>query len=506
MVNAPNFPFNQIFNPDPEYKNLLHPKPLCHRFYNGMNTLGTTVDQNVNKACWHGKVLMVITKGILATGYCLNMVIGVVEVIAALSFFLPTFILSNSTFNKTKVLSYGQNAIIILHQLKRSLSSRKIISKYHSLNAISSHAIHIMAALYAQRLFFEYKNQFNDQVYPREFIKAIRILIESSSLTAQDIRKAAVRDLALGNRIRNNEDILLRDLLQVNLNRNLQAFLQDNPHQRAILNQFTFDRFLHDQVYSRELLNLLGIHKIFNEAFNDCAPGGPFNIHVLFDPDRYIAFDLPQRPVQAPLEPDQVYGAIQNENDKNYQNALKDLIKKSFIELHDHPALLVRMLSNKKDEAESIKDGREELITFSATQQVANYAQLKELESLVACPKKFETENLQQYNNRYELLQEAKALLNKLRKKEKQILVEKLLRMGDFDLDAQGLSEDRKKIVQELFNAIGNLALKLHKGPLATEKIVNIDRLNQEDVHAAYNVRNLFQEACRQAEEKITAR
>lgn len=188
-------------------------------------------------------------------------------------------------------------------------------------------------------------------------------------------------------------------------------------------------------------------------------------------------------------------------DDKKYQDDLGALIKKTFIELHDNENL-VRMLSREGD----VEDGRLELTTFSTTIQLANYIQLQEIQADIICPAEFKTNDLMDYNGRGDRLSDAKIRVGQLNDRENQMLIEMLLKTADFDINAQGLAEDRKIFLQQLFNDIGNLAGKLHQGKLLTQKFVDVGQLNRGNFHGAYAAHNLFNGACQDAVKEIEAR
>ncbi len=188
--------------------------------------------------------------------------------------------------------------------------------------------------------------------------------------------------------------------------------------------------------------------------------------------------------------------------DRTYQNQIKDLIKNSFLELHDKSDL-AKMLSDKDIKPEEAqKNGQEKLEAFHAVNPLANYVQLKELESSIECPKEFTSSSLHALNTRHDKVEAARKQLRELNlnDKERGILVEKLLRGGDFDVKAQGLDEKRADLFQKLCNDIGDLSIDLYKGPLTSQRILDFAE------PSGSKVKNISQEAYNEAMEVIESR
>ncbi len=100
----------------------------------------------------------------------------------------------------------------------------------------------------------------------------------------------------------------------------------------------------------------------------------------------------------------------------------------------------------------------------------------------------------------------AKASLNTLSADERTILVNKLLKASAYEIQGQGLGDDRVAIVQKLFNDIGELSGQLHQGHLLIQKYVDLVALEEgvernimDQIQAVYGAMNLFHGACQEA-------
>lgn len=482
MTTVQNFRINmnQINNLPIRDTNLLHLKPLSHQLCRGISYIGTTLQQKAVSNHWRGKVQIGFAKGFVACGYGFNIVIATVEAVVSLVF--ATLALSFHALSKgrftlfqkltLKLCAYNINTILIIG-LQILCLKKWLFSRYRTINVIGNHAIHGASAVISQfiGLGFDHwagRKPASIEEPPQAYLRIVRILVEKSPVIIRETTTAAVHDFSV--HIRNNLE-----------NPHLQAFFQATPGYSQTLSRFTFQRLRENRAYRTELLQLFANYFVLNGVLNN----------------EVIQNDVGQNI--------QVYGA-NNENDKNYQKFLKDSIKKTFIELHDTPEL-VKLLSKEQDEKEAIEDGRVELTTFSATIQLASYAQLQEIENEIACPEAFGIKELQEYNHRRKKILEAKAILVLLNPDEKRILIQKILKTGDFNIkDQPGLGEERAALIQKLFLLIGSLAGELHQGHLLSQKYVNVNLMNAGDVNNAFGAVNLFQGACQEAEKEIANR
>lgn len=479
MNNPPSMLDQLLIPDDPLNTDVLHVKPISHQICRGITYLGTTLQQSANPNHPHGQIRIGFAKGIVATGYVLNTIIALVESIAALTFAALALSLHAATKGRStliqkitlKMCAYYINTLLIATTQIVCLKKGKF-SRHHTLNAAANHAIHATAALAAQFVGFYFdertgRNPVNDDRIPPAIIRALRVIIEIAPTAFFDISTGAARDFAV--HIRNNKN-----------NPSFQVFLRNNPNYEQTLNRFNFTRLLNDQ-YRAELFQLLG--------------------------DYLVEIGILNNQVSLRVNQINAFAVSNNDNDRNYQNSLKDLIKKSCLELHDNPKL-ARMLSKEKEEAAAIEDGRDQLTSFlpAPILPLAHYAQLKELQSAVACPAAFAAKDLQSFNNRHQLIKNARDRLSQLTVDENQILIEMLLKTGSFEIKDQKLTANRIAFIQSLFNDIGTLAGPLHQGLLLSQKYVNTSFMAQGNINEAFGSNKLFNSAWQEAVKEIGER
>ncbi|BBI16977.1 hypothetical protein [Neochlamydia sp. S13] len=471
-----NLVLRQLRYPEASNKNVLHPKPLSHQMCRGITYVGTAMQQHANSRRWHGKIIVVLSKSFVATGYLLNTPMAIIEglVTAALAAIaLAGHILLNARsplFQKItlKLCAHSLNSALIT-DLQVTCLKQGFFSKYHSLNAAASHAIHGISALIPQLIGHTFDRQAGrlptDGSLAPSVIKAIRIALEIAPAALQDISRGLARDFSSS--IRNN----LYD------NITLEIFLRQNPDCIDMLNRLNFES-LRDIHYRLRLLNLVGSYLMQASLLE-----GYQNTHHIYR-----------------------YNVNTHAKDIKYQTHILYLIKAAFIDLYDNEEL-VCLLSKEKDKVKAIEDGRELLETlYNINLQLANYAQLQELRAEIVCPLQFRAVDLKPYNARYQRLVHAKNCLNQLSSEEQAILMKKLLQLGSYDIEKQGLSKKRAKFVQQLFNEIGTLSGELHQGNLLSRTFVDVNILNQGDVYRAFGAENLFVQACQKAIQEIQER
>lgn len=454
----------------------LHVKPVCHRLYQGINLSGTVLQQRANPQHWKGKVIIAVAKGIIASGYVLNTIIAAVESLVAFIFVGIAVSLHALTRGRSllikkitlKMFAYYVNTILVAGTQVICLN-KGIFSRYHALNAIGNQTVYGVAILVAQ--FFGYgfdrwtgRNQIwsdADRNVPDNEARILRIFYkEIVPPVVSSTTRGIARDIAA--HLRNNHN-----------NSAIQAFIDENPNYDEIINRFNFERLRDDQ-YRIEALHLIRTYleqtrilPLLPISYNDF-------VAIV---ERAINNDIANQ--------FQLIAISDKEKENSYQDSLKDLIKKSFIELHDNPNL-VRMFSNQNGDVSTIESGRDELLAYSdsAIIHFSNYAQLKELQSKIPCPDTSEEKNLQKNNNRSRLMSHARSRLKQLSEDETKILLKKLLRTGNFEIKDQRLSQERIILIQTLFQDIGTLAGQLRQGKLLY----------------------LYQEACQEASQAIDSR
>nr|NGY94635.1 hypothetical protein [Neochlamydia sp. AcF84] len=466
----------QLRYPAASDKNVLHLTPLVHQICHGITYVGTAMQQRANSKRWHGKIVIVLSKSFVATGYLLNTPLAISEglVTAALSAIALTGPLLLKTrspiFQKItfKLCAHSLNCAIII-ALQVTCLKRGFFSKYHSLNATASHAIHGASAfipLFIGHIFDCQAGRIpiGASLMPFE-VKIARIAIELAPSALQDIARGLARDFSSNIRSNFTDDPTL------------ERFLHQNPDCIDILNRLNFAN-LRDTHYRLRLLTLVGsylMHTSFLEGYQDAHHIHYYNVSI-------------------------------HKEDVKYQTYILSLIKTAFVDLYDNEEL-VYLLSKEADKLKAIEDGREMLETlYNINLQLANYAQLQELHSEIVCPTQFRAVALKPYNERYQRLVHAKNCFSQLSSEEQAILTKKLLQLGSYEIEKQGLSLQRVQCIQQLFNKIGTLSGELHQGKLLCRNYVNTNLLNQGDVYNAFGTENLFARACQKAIQEIQDR
>lgn len=459
MNSIPNIPvlIQQASQLPANDTNLLHVKPVCHQIFRAINHLGADFSNYQS-----------INKGIVATGYVLNIIIATIESVAALAFTCLAVSLHTITRGRfttlqkitLKICAYNINALLIAHFQVYCLKNR-LLERCYGYNAMLNHAAHGSAALVAQLISYRFDrwtdrnpHPANNDNYPPSSLRAFRIFIE--------IIPRFIRNIVPTHN--NNSD------LQASFHATLQMIpeILNNPFNR--LKPFKFGK-----------INTLSLNLMLN-------------ISSIF------SFIL-QRSLEDRID---IIDAKHNEQDKKYFESLQNLIKKSFLELYDNNEKFAKMINNEEDD-DSLHEDKELIVPDEIIYPIANYVQLKELQDEISCPQNFEDEGWKRYNTRYGLLLNAQGRLKQLNDDEKSILTEMLLSTADFDFKAVGISEERKKFIHNLFKDIGKLGSQL-PGHLLSVKCVDRGLENQELYFEAQDSMNLFTGACQKAIQEIEAR
>lgn len=493
IQNSPSL-IDLILQPEHDsYRNLLHFKPLSHQICRGLTFIGTCLQQSENPETKWAKFKIGLAQGIVGVGYALNTVVAVIESIAALTFSILALSLHAITRARStmlqkftlKLCAYSIHSIGVTG-LQIYCLKKGFFSKYHTLNAAANHSMHAISAIMSQFIGYGFDRwagrnpASNDQRPSPSVIRIIRILIELAPAILNDITRGAARDFAV--HLRDNQN-----------NPDLQVFLQNNPNYTEILQRFNYGEVRSNALYRGQILQLIG------------------NYFIQAGILRRFSANLNERPMASPAqapEQIQVFGINNNEKDRNYQIELTVLIKKTFIDLYYNEDLISMLSDDKtKPQKEQVEEGRDNLETLfgDAATKFAHYVQYQELQSPIQCPETFAAHELQPYNNRYELIKDAKKRLETLSPEEDKILVEMLLKTAEFDLNACGLKDERKAFIQKLYTDIGVLDNQLHHGKLLAQKFVNVQELTQGNFNEAFGAKNMF-DICKEAIEEIKAR
>ncbi|MCE2983896.1 MAG: hypothetical protein LW832_10075 [Parachlamydia sp.] len=171
-----------------------------------------------------------------------------------------------------------------------------------------------------------------------------------------------------------------------------------------------------------------------------------------------------------------------------YQNALINLVSQSIKELYQNPDYIMCFGNSEEQGKEALKESYPEVFA-----PLAYYVQLKELEGDLQCPASFSKE-LEGYNKRLSLLQEAKSQLNTLNEDEKTYLTYKLLLKKEY-FESSIFEESRRLDIHTLFLKISQLAGSLLQGTLMSQSIVRINEEGELEFLGANLFQNGYQEA-----------
>lgn len=474
-------------------------KPLCHNIWFGTTELGTILHQKSNPRKWHGKVVLVLAKGIIKTGYALNMVIASTQLVAGIAFGIPFFVSANVIYKgrrfEKKISSYLGNVFKII-SLQNSFLKKGIYPNKHAQNAYLNHYFRLKESAH-QIYWWDYAHHNRDVAEPEPIQRLENFFQENSAKICKDIVNGAARDLSLQNFHYRNHNSFLNFIQEQGYN--FRDLGSPRYSQSAVI---LFHQYLLEEMAQNLNINHQQALELLMDNLN--FPGSPIDQNDFNGND--IVWDLRRLEIREIRNPFQAYG--ENEHDrlfKAYQNKLKAFIVDAYMDLYDQPDFL-RMLSLDHEADAALIDGRERLENSLAVPQLAHYSVLKEIEKEIECPQEFVAAELHIYNNRFQLLKEAQEMLKQLAANEKQTLIHKLLKLGSYDVHAQGLDKARADLIQTLFNKIGELAKPLHQGNLLIQKVVNVELLQAGRVHEAFDAQNLFQGACNEAQAKIDAR
>jgi hypothetical protein len=463
-INSTAPSMHQIVQADSSQKDMLHPTPLCHRLHYVISNLGTQALQHLDAINDQGALKRGIIKGILTGAYLLNTVFASVELISALFFSVLAFSIqnfrkdSNSSIQKITLKSFAYTlniSAIVVEQFLQIINMS--FSKYHSYNAFLNDGLPIFAMLSV--LPFGSKTKLSKiKITPTSLfsyaeVRALRFLIDYTPSLLDNITKGAARDYAVYGAARKLST---------------HYPLSNDAFPSAFLRYYTPERQLNGEYYHYLLCLLLNAYQTsYLQEITQKLVLKPSPILTNIPEDESASF------ISNSL--------IVDEKDAAYQNDLKYVIKLAYKNIYENPDL-VCTLSQTLDEKKALIEGREILASLLATSQVANYAQFQEIISQIICPAKFNSPSLQVFNKRNQLITSARQRIAQLSVQEEDILINKLLKTGNYDLYAHPLTEERLKLIEGLFKDIVNLAGALYHGPLLLQ-----------------NFNNLHQEACQEA-------
>lgn len=169
-----------------------YPNPLCHRVWFAVTQLATRLQQNNNPERWQGKVILVLAKGVIKTGYTLNLVIAATQLAASFIFGIPIavsyFIFGRGKHFFWRLDSYEENIQTIM-LLQLYLLIKGIYPNKFAQNAYLNHSIRLKEE--AQR-FYLWEGDGNER---KE--QVLGFLAERAPKICRDVIEGAARDLAL---------------------------------------------------------------------------------------------------------------------------------------------------------------------------------------------------------------------------------------------------------------------------------------------------------------------
>ena len=453
-----------------QYK--LHARPLSHQFHFAINNLSILIQQKVNIK---DQPRTILAKAIVISGYILNTLLALVETIAsatialfALSFHAATKgQFKNHRIATLKIWAYSVNAAKVLLQQIDNIIKGPFL-KYYSMNIYDDHYLHLSSALHIQAIAYRTNKTANPHQLSHQNIAVLRFLIEKIPLMIHQISQKIEKDSSYYTNCNKT------------LQENLEAMLLNN-YTPELPNNLEYHKHLSHHLLER-LVNEKTIEKIIQNIRLEDMDMSPCQIAEMYDNYKNTIS----------------YDEMTDENDKAYRGYLSDLVRTSLENLYRNPNL-VCYLSNEQDENKAIQGGRDELASYHAIPQFANYVQLQEIVNKIKCPTKFHAESLQNYNARYQLIVNVKKRVQGLTKKEMKILIKKLLKTGDYELKATRISNERVEYIKKIFQDISLLSFQLHKGELLLQKFVSIKTLKNPTVFSA----GLLQQACKETLSKI---
>lgn len=450
------------------YSEHLHYHPLSSQIFTGMHTVHIDLCRETAPSAWHGHTIRFFLHTALMAGYAVNTVLAFSEGFLFTAFGLvasiPHLALKSrsATLQKYTICSFGHglNAFAIgwlqITTLAYYINKQNFV-QYHSIVTIVNEMTYMLSACISEQLF-------------------------GALFNARAARAGIIRNEDVGER----GGRVLLGALPHSLMRLLSSFILDFGFFVQRIRIGSFSQFFDAFPQHRDLVTNFSFQQIRDPVIR------PRLIQALRDFSNHLGFTLPA--AQGAANPLEVRLNNNGVNDIAYQNQLKVIIKESFIEIYksdQYPAYL----NQKTNKVEAVQDGKSDMDCFSANiyQPIAHYAQLKEIEKTdIQCPEAFTNRELHQYNARRQKLLKLQQDLRTITADEKNVLIEKLMRMSSFNLSEKITAPDSQAKVQTLFVGISELAGPLHQGKLMSELVLNFDNL-------AATGRNLFQGACQDA-------
>lgn len=450
-------------------KNISHLRPISSHVFSGVRFIGVAMTQAASTKRWHGRCVKFLAKCLVAIGYILNSLIGLVEAAVTIPIGLIATAIHLLTGAKNeflqkytaKCLSYGLNSLLTVIQQVFFLY-RRDFPEYHTFTKLLSHGTYLASALFVQLTFGRVSDSIANRKHPTcptmplAAPRMVRLLMENGESALRDIVNAAARDFCFSTRSIPS----IRDALE------------RNPQYRELFSNFSFRNIQDEQYRAR-----------FAAFFIDIMRQASLVRIAGVDADVGAPADNPLEVILNNHRPEDVA----------YQNVIAGHVKDAVAQLYGDEKLTAYL--NVEGDVKAAKEALENFYAESCI-PLAHLAQLGELESENACPEAFGNRELHIYNFRHEKLETTRAKLKNLNPSDRELLIEHLIKGGSFNFNDRSSSKDSEILIQELFVAISELAGPLHQGKLMSQLTMNVGVLQ-----ASSN--NLFIKAYKEAMDAI---
>jgi hypothetical protein len=408
-------PSNEYLNRD-----LLHYQPVSAHLYSSVSNLGMTLHKSSSEEAWHGHLVRAVATVSIVAGYTCNSLIALVEGVAAFLIANVGLIIHAAIYSRSemlqkhcvKMIAYAYQSFALLGLQGYAVYNHELPNSFFT-QALKDQGIYIVSALAAHVSYGSAFDYFADRENLLEH-QAVAIAREGGLPAVRTIITALSHDFDYNN---NQFQDSFRSAI---------ANFGDLETQLQSLPEFTWER-LTDQDYRQQVIRVIYDYLIANQLIR----------HIEGDEEFYTFNEIHQQ-------------------DTLYQNTLKGIIKGAFADLYKNPDYVIHFDDNKNEKERTVEQGRENMEAFSGEMVVAlaNYAQLKELESeQIFCPEEFGDKGIQSLcKERYQIIVKAKNLLKTLSEKERGQLVMVLIK----GLEGQE-SNDFKTLYKLILEASGQI-------------------------------------------------
>jgi hypothetical protein len=434
----------------PAEKDSLHFRPLSAHFMNSLQKTHAFLYRSAPKVGWQGHVVKFLAKALLVGGYIANIPITLIEMIAF------------------GVLGIVGSIIHSFSGMKGGFFEKFCIKTFAS-------CIQSLVVFSIQCISFTHLVSKKSIFLPRSFTQA-SLINQISYLGA-----AAFTNFLLAKAFNGNQHPSVKDWP-------MQVLKEGVPN--AIVE--ILDAFILD--YTPVVINQIDLHEFFNTL-----PESQQTLLINFDVLRINQTNYLQQfyPIvilflmQTNIIPNgnnytlnplqtEITLNIYSDAEKNYQNHLKDCVKEAIKSMIQDKS--VRYLNKNND----FKTGKEMLEMFDSNAAIplAHLTQIMEIESKeIICPITFNNKELTMYNepSRYKNLCSARAEWRKMNENDKKLMIEKLLKGGDFEMEDGTVNNLTGWNL--LYKKISTLASNIHQGKLMSVLTFSIEDQNFSSIN-----------------------